>query len=186
MATHGLKCEVTWSMFPSMFLNLNRQRGGWNYLRGMEFAIDVEEYMESWRDRVCPECQGRHILSEGSVNKGVLWQNTTDPTLSLSPLETLCRHIVDHYTLPVVCSLCPSGQFLYRPGSSGNLLYAKTPLPYLWHFTCQQTLLNTCIHTQHLLNPVHPSFLTSPQKSNLSVWNQGHIGDGWHNTYIEA
>ena len=31
-----------------------------------------------------------------------------------------------------------------------------------------------------------PTFLTSPQKSNLSIQNQGHIGDRWHNTYIEA
>ena len=29
-------------------------------------------------------------------------------------------------------------------------LYVKTPLPYLQHFTCQQTPLNTCILTQHL------------------------------------
>ena len=76
--------------------------------------------------------------------------HTTDPTLSPSLLETLCRHIVDHHTLPVVCSLCPSGQFPYQPGSSSTLLYAKTPLPYLQHFTCQRTPLNTCILTQHL------------------------------------
>ena len=46
------------------------------------------------------------------------WSNfvmfhTTDPTLSLSPLEMLRRCIVDHHTLPVVHSLCLSGQFLY-------------------------------------------------------------------------
>ena len=75
---------------------------------------------------------------------------TTDSTLSLSLLETLCRCIVDHHTLPVVCSLCPSGQFPYWSGSSSTLLYAKTPLPYLRHFTCQWTPLNTCILTQHL------------------------------------
>ena len=75
---------------------------------------------------------------------------TTDPTLSLSPLETLCRRIVDNHTLPVVCSLRPSRQFPYRPRSSGTLLYAKTPLPYLRHFICQRTPLNTCILTQHL------------------------------------
>ena len=56
MATHRLECEVTWSTFPSMFQNLNRWRRGWNYLRGMEFAADVEGYMKSWRDGVCPEC----------------------------------------------------------------------------------------------------------------------------------
>ena len=50
MATRRLKREVTWSVFPSMFWNLNRQRHRWNYLRGMEFAADVEGYMESWRD----------------------------------------------------------------------------------------------------------------------------------------
>ena len=76
--------------------------------------------------------------------------HTTDPTLSPSPLKMLCRRIVDHHTLPVVCSLCPSRQFPYQPESSGTLLYAKTPLPYLWHFTCQWTPLNTCIITQHL------------------------------------
>ena len=75
---------------------------------------------------------------------------TTDSTLSPSPLEMLRRCIVDHHTLSVVCSLCPSGQFLYQPGSSGTLLYAKTPLPYFWHFTRQWTPLNTCILTQHL------------------------------------
>ena len=67
---------------------------------------------------------------------------TTDPTPSPSPLETLCRCIVDHHTLPVVCSLCLSGQFLYQPKSSSTLLYAKKPLPYLRHFTCQWTPLN--------------------------------------------
>ena len=172
---------------------------------------------------------------------------TTDPTPTPSLLKTLHRCIVDHQTLPVICSLFPSGQFLSWPESSSTLLYAKTPLPYPRHFTCQQTPLNTCILTQHLglrsrteqipyvqfslshvcliiphaicksstcslpfvtchvsslqyisfkylscispvsnINSSSPSFLTSPQKSNLSIWNQGHIGDGWHNTYIEA
>ena len=72
MATHRLECEVTWSMFPSMFQNLNRWRCRWNCLRGMEFAINVEEYMESWRDGICLECRGRHIPSEESVSRGVL------------------------------------------------------------------------------------------------------------------
>ena len=76
--------------------------------------------------------------------------HTTDPTPSPSLLEMLHRHIVDHHTLPVIHSLCLSGQFLSQPESSGTLLYAKTPLPYLWHFTCQWTPLNTCILTQHL------------------------------------
>ena len=158
-------------------------------------------------------------------------------------------------SLPVICSLCPSRQFPSQSRSSGTLLYAKTPLPYLQHFTCQWTPLNTCILIQHLgvqscteqipyvqfslphvciilphatsyystcyfqvfhmlvalcyplcfrssvykhqvpvlyfpqfqiLNLVHPSFLTLSQKSNLSIQNQGHIGDRWHNTYIEA
>ena len=75
---------------------------------------------------------------------------TTDSTLSLSLLKTLHRRIVDHHTLPVVHSLCLSRQFPYRSGSSSTLLYAKTPLPYLRHFTCQQTPLNTCILNQHL------------------------------------
>ena len=68
--------------------------------------------------------------------------HTTDPTPSPSPLEMLCRCIVDHHTSPVICSLFPSGQFLYRPRSSGTLLYVKTPSTYLWHFTCQWTPLN--------------------------------------------
>ena len=80
----------------------------------------------------------------------VVMFRTTDSTLSLSPLEMLHRCIVDHHTLPVVCSLCLSRQFPYQSGSSSTLLYAKTPLPYLRHFTCQQTMLNTCILTQHL------------------------------------
>ena len=63
---------------------------------------------------------------------------TTDSTLSPSPLKMLCRHIVDHHTLPVVCSLCPSRQFPYWSRSSSTLLYVKTPLPYLRHFNCQQ------------------------------------------------
>ena len=41
--------------------------------------------------------------------------HTTDPTPSPSPLKTLHRRIVDHHTLPVICSLCPSGQFPYQP-----------------------------------------------------------------------
>ena len=54
----------------------------------------------------------------------------TDPTPSPSPLETLHRRIVDHQTLPVVCSLFLSRQFPSRPESSGTLPYAKSPLPY--------------------------------------------------------
>ena len=76
--------------------------------------------------------------------------HTTDPTPTPSPLETLCRCIVDHQKLPVACSLFPSRQFLSQPKSSSTLLYAKTPLPYPWHFTCQQTPLNTSKLTQHL------------------------------------
>ena len=74
IATNGLEHEVNWSAFPSMFWNLNGWRCGWNCLRGMEFVIDVEEYMESWKDRICLECRGGHILSEESVDRGVLWQ----------------------------------------------------------------------------------------------------------------
>ena len=44
----------------------------------------------------------------------------------------------------------------------------------------------SCISPVSNINSSSPSFLTSPQKSNLSIRNQGHIGDGWHNTYIEA
>ena len=73
MATHRLKHEVTWSAFLSMFWNLNGWRCGQNCLREMEFAVNVEEYMESWKDGICPECQGGHILLEESVNGGVLW-----------------------------------------------------------------------------------------------------------------
>ena len=76
--------------------------------------------------------------------------HTIDPTPTPSLLKMLCRCIVDNHTLPVVCSLCLSGQFPYQPGSSSTLLYVKTPLPYLQHFICQWTLLNTCILTQHL------------------------------------
>ena len=72
MATHRLKRKVTQSVFPSMFQNWNGWRCRWNYLRGMEFATDVEGYTGSWRDGVCLECRGRHILSEGLVNGGVL------------------------------------------------------------------------------------------------------------------
>ena len=43
-----------------------------SYLREMEFDVDVEGCTESWRGRVCPECQGGHIPSEGSVSRGVL------------------------------------------------------------------------------------------------------------------
>ena len=73
VTTHRLGCEVARSAFPSMFWSWDRQRHRQNYLREMEFAIDVEGCMESWRGRVCPECQGRHILLEGSVSGGVLW-----------------------------------------------------------------------------------------------------------------
>ena len=72
MATCRLKHKVTQSAFLSMFQNLNGQRRGWNCLRRMEFAVNVEEYTESWKDRICPECLGGHILLEESVNRGVL------------------------------------------------------------------------------------------------------------------
>ena len=75
---------------------------------------------------------------------------TTDPTLSLFLLETLRRRMVDHQTLPVICSLLPSGQFPSWPKSSSTLPYAKSPLPYPRHFTCQWTPFNTCILTQDL------------------------------------
>ena len=55
-----------------MFWNLNGWRCGQNCLRGMEFVVDVEEYMESSKGGICPECQGGHILSEELVNGGVL------------------------------------------------------------------------------------------------------------------
>ena len=57
--------------------------------------------------------------------------HTTDPTPSPSLFETLCRHIVDHHTLSVICSLCPSRQFLS-----------------LWHPTiCEITLtLSSAFH----------------------------------------
>ena len=72
VTTHRLGCEVARSVFPSMFWSWDGRRHGRNYLREMEFAIDVEGCTESWRGGVCPECQGRHILSEGSVSGGVL------------------------------------------------------------------------------------------------------------------
>ena len=72
IATNRFKRKVTQSMFPSMFRNLNRQRPGQNYLRRVEFVVDVGEYMESWKDRICLECQGGHIPLEESVNGGVL------------------------------------------------------------------------------------------------------------------
>ena len=58
----------------------------------MEFAVDVEGCTESWRGRVCLECQGRHIPLKGSVSGGILWQldhdsesapNTTDEPISI-------------------------------------------------------------------------------------------------------
>ena len=90
------------------------------------------------------------IILLSKISSTTVTFHTTDSTPSPSPLETLCRCIVDHHTLPVVCSLCPSRQFPYWSRSSATLLYAKTPLPYLQHFTCQRTPLNTCILTQHL------------------------------------
>ena len=72
IATNGFECKVTQSMFLSMFWNLNRQRPGQNYLRRVEFVIDVGEYMEIWKDGICLECQGGHIPLEESVNGGVL------------------------------------------------------------------------------------------------------------------
>ena len=83
-----------------------------------------------------------HLITCLTMPGRIWWCVTfraTDPTPSLSPLETLCRCIVDHQTLPVVRSLFPSGQFLSQPESSGTLPYAKSPLPYPWHFTCQWT-----------------------------------------------
>ena len=89
-------------------------------------------------------------LVTSSRTRDTVTFHITDPTLSLSPPETLCRRIVDHQTLPVVCSLFPSGQFPSQPKSSGTLPYAKSHYPILRHFTCQWTPSNTCIITQHL------------------------------------
>ena len=74
VTTLGLGCGVARSAFPSMFQSWDGQRHGRSYLREMELDVDVEGCMESWRGRVCPECQDGHIPSEGSVSKGVLWQ----------------------------------------------------------------------------------------------------------------
>ena len=74
----------------------------------------------------------------------------TDPTASLSPPETLRRRIVDHQTLPVVCSLFPSGPSPPAPYHMPNHHY-----PILQHFTCQWTPSNTCIITQHLRLRLH-------------------------------
>ena len=73
--TRRLGCEVTQSAFLFMFQNWNRWRHRQNYLREMEFATDVEGYTESWRG---PECQGRHIPSEGLVSGGVLWHQVVE------------------------------------------------------------------------------------------------------------
>ena len=76
---------------------------------------------------------------------GLVTFRTTDPTPSLSPLKTLCRRIVDHQTLPVVCSLFLSGQFLSQPEST----------------ICENTLtLSSALHlstdsTQHMYT--HPT-----------------------------
>ena len=72
VTTHGLGCEVARSVFPSMFWSWDGWRHGRNYLREMEFAVNVEGCMESWRGGVCPGCQGRHIPLEGLVSRGVL------------------------------------------------------------------------------------------------------------------
>ena len=91
--------------------------------------------------------------------------HTTDPTPSLSPLKTLCRCIVDHQTLPVVRSLFLSRQFPSWPESSGTLPYAKSPLPYPWHLTCQRTPFNTCILTQDLRLQSHMEQIPYVQSS---------------------
>ena len=73
VTTLGLGCEVARSAFPSMFQSWDGRRHRQSYLREMEFAVNVEGCTESWRGRVCPEYQGRHIPLEGSVSRGVLW-----------------------------------------------------------------------------------------------------------------
>ena len=59
-------CPLTVSVYVSEFDWME------NCLRRMEFVIDVEEYIESWKDGICLECRGGHIPSEESVNGGVL------------------------------------------------------------------------------------------------------------------
>ena len=74
-----------------------------------------------------------------------------------------------HMLLPIIPhACCPSLPFMFQ-------FFPYISIEYL-----------SCIFPVSNINSVHPSFLTSPQKSILSVQNQGHIGDGWHNTYIEA
>ena len=63
-------------------------------------------------------------------------------------------------------------------------------LPFVTHYVSDLQYISieylSCIFLCLEYQTSSPSFLTSPQKSNLSVQNQGHIGDRWHNTYIEA
>ena len=71
---HIIGCGVAQSVFLSMFRSWDRWRHRQSYLREMEFDVNVEGCTESWRGRVCPECQDGHILSEGLVSEDVLWQ----------------------------------------------------------------------------------------------------------------
>ena len=73
---------------------------------------------------------------------------TTDPTLSPSLLKMLCRCIVDHQTLPVVCSLFLSRQFPSWPKSSSTLPYAKITITLSFG-----TSLVNGLHSTHVYSP---------------------------------
>ena len=63
-------------------------------------------------------------------------------------------------------------------------------LPFVTYYVSDLQYISikylSCIFLSFEYQTSSPSFLTLSQKSNLSVQNQGHIGDRRHNTYIEA
>ena len=111
---------------------------------GIASVISNKLYMMGmWRQ---PFLWNSSIPVSGHSPIGVTFR-TTDPTLSLSLLETLHRRIVDHQTLPVVRSLFLSGQFLSWPESVMNdpplfslSLHSSLLLPSPWPSTCTSML----------------------------------------------
>ena len=88
-----------------------------------------------------------------------------------------------HITSPCILILCHMIFYLLFILPCASLPFTTSscfrPFVYKhWIFILYYSVLNTIF--------VQPSFLTLPQKSILSIWNQGHIGDGQHNTYIEV
>ena len=181
------------------------------YHRSNSVSISIWDapQMHSWSSNIT-SCMLPFSIWTISILAWVLWHPTIcEITLTLSSALHLSTDSAQHmYTHPrsritvthradTICSVflvtCLSHYstcyFLLFYMLFLNLPHARCPLlPVMFHpFSIHISFeYPSCISPVSNINSSSPSFLTLPQKSNLSIQNQGHICDGWHNTYIEA